>query len=184
MDKWQKKRSIMHRYDITATMYDARYAEEQEAKYKAALAELNVSGAVLDVGCGTGLLFNHLANQAETVVGVDLSVKLLTKARERANAYGNVQVIRADADHLPVKSECFAAVFAFTVLQNTPKPAETLTELKRVAKRSSAIVVSGLKKVFNLEAFKALLRREGLRVVSLEDTSILKCYVAVTIQDL
>jgi ubiquinone/menaquinone biosynthesis C-methylase UbiE len=162
----------MQRYDITAAMYNARYAEEQEAKYKAALASVNVAGAVMDVGCGTGLLFSHV------------SAKLLLQAKKRAKAYGNVHVVRADADHLPVKADGFTTVFAFTVLQNMPKPAETLLELKRAAKRDGAIVVSGLKKTFALEAFEHLLQQAGLRVVSLKDDAVLKCYVAVSVQDL
>lgn len=173
----------MQRYDVTTSMYDARYAEEQEAKYNAALASVNVAGAVLDVGCGTGLLFNYVARQAEAVVGVDASGKLLRKAKERAKAFSNVHVVQADADHLPFKTDCFEAVFAFTVLQNMPEPAETLTELKRAANRGGSIVVSGLKKAFALETFETLLRQAGLRVVSLNADAALKCYVAVTAQD-
>lgn len=180
MNKWKQKRSVKQRYDITAEMYDARYAEEQEAKYKTALAGLNVSGAVLDVGCGTGLLFSHVAAKAETVVGVDVSGKLLLQAKERAKSFRNALVVQADADHLPFRSECFAVVFAFTVLQNMPKPTETLTELKRVAERNGVIVVSGLKKAFSIEAFNALLRQAGLHVVSIKDDTALKCYVAVS----
>jgi malonyl-CoA O-methyltransferase len=183
MSKWRQKRSVMQRYDTTAEMYDARYAEEQEAKYKAALASVNVTGAVLDVGCGSGLLFSHVAAQAEAVVGVDVSGKLLLKAKERAKNFHNAHLVQADADHLPFRSECFAVVFAFTVLQNMPKPAETLLELKRTAKRNGAIVVSGLKKAFSLEAFGALLMQAGLCVVSFSDDAVLKCYVVVCVQD-
>lgn len=183
MNKWKQKRSVMQRYDITAGMYDARYAEEQEAKYKTALAGLNVAGAVLDVGCGTGLLFNHVAAQTKAVVGVDVSVKLLLQAKERSKSFRNAHVVQADADHLPVRSAYFTVVFAFTVLQNMPKPAETLHELKRAAKRNGAIVVTGLKKAFPSEAFEALLQQAGLRVVSIKDDAALKCYVAVNVQN-
>jgi hypothetical protein len=74
-------------------------------------------------------------------------------------------------------------VFAFTVLQNMPKPAETLTELKRTAKCNGAIVATGLKKAFSLEAFEALLRQADLRVVSITDDAALKCYVAISVSD-
>jgi ubiquinone/menaquinone biosynthesis C-methylase UbiE len=183
MNKWKQKRSVMQRYDITAEMYDARYAEEQEAKYKAALAELNVTGAVLDVGCGSGLLFNHVAAQAEAVVGVDVSGKLLLKARERTKNSHNAHMVQADADHLPFRGDYFAVVFAFTVLQNMPKPTETLTELKRTASHNGSIVVSGLKKAFSLEAFEALLQQASLHVVSIRDYVVLKCYVAVSAKE-
>ena len=72
-------------------MYDERYADEQKRKYRKALENVNVAGkAVLDVGCGSGLFFNEVAAQADMVVGVDVSRKLLLKAKEQANAFGNV----------------------------------------------------------------------------------------------
>ena len=50
----------MQRYDVTAEMYDERYADEQQRKYKKALENVNVTGkTVLDVGCGSGLFFQR-----------------------------------------------------------------------------------------------------------------------------
>jgi ubiquinone/menaquinone biosynthesis C-methylase UbiE len=91
-------------------------------------------------------------------------------------------LVQADADHMPFKKNHFSVVFAFTVLQNMPKPLETLNEIKRVAKPEASIVVTGLKKAFSLEAFRTLLESAGLRLVSLEDADALKCYVAATIR--
>jgi len=173
----------MRRYDLTAEMYEMRYAEEQAVKYKAALERLNINcnRRVLDVGCGTGLLFSHVAAEAQTVVGVDVSGKLLHQAKERTRDFRNVHLVQADADHLPFKAALFSTVFAFTVLQNMPKPLETLSEIKRNAERDASIVVTGLKKAVSLEAFKELLQSAGLQVVYLEDTDVVKCYVAVTV---
>ncbi len=183
MNKWRRKRSVMERYDVTAEMYNVRYAEEQEAKYKAALANVNVAGSVLDVGCGTGLLFSHVSSHAEAVAGIDVSGKLLLQAREQAKNLSNIHLVNADADHLPFKGDCFMVVFAFTVLQNMPKPAETLRELRRAAKRGGSIVVSGLKKVFSLEVFKELLQKAGLRLIFFRDDVDLKFYVSVSARD-
>ncbi len=185
MSKWSQKRRVMRRYDLTAELYDARYAEEQEAKYKSALGALQVAAEsiVLDVGCGTGLLFSHVAPEAQTVVGVDASRKLLLRAKDRANRFSNIHIVQADADYLPFKNGFFRVIFAFTVLQNMPRPLETLRELRRTATIDAAfIVVTGLKKVFPMDAFVALLRQAGLRVVSMRDDASLRCYVAVTVQ--
>jgi ubiquinone/menaquinone biosynthesis C-methylase UbiE len=182
LNKWSQKRKIMRRYDLTARMYDARYAEEQAAKYQAALKHLDIHGSVLDVGCGTGLFFNHIVDDAQTVVGVDISRLLLLQAKERARAFFNVHLIQADADHLPFREACFNVVLAFAVLQNMPKPLETLSELRRSAKRGAHVVVSGLKKVFSLEAFTVLLHDAGLQVVSFEDGEGLKGNVSVTVR--
>lgn len=180
MAAWKDKRKIMQRYDLTADMYDERYAEEQRVKYKKALENLNIAGmAVLDAGCGSGLFFSYVAAQTGLVVGVDVSRKLLLKAKEQARGLQNVFVLQADADYLPFRDGFFGGVFAFTVLQNMPKPAETLCELKRVAKNGGWVVVTGLKKAFPLEKFMDVLEKSGLKLVSFVDDEAVNCYVAV-----
>jgi ubiquinone/menaquinone biosynthesis C-methylase UbiE len=170
----------MQRYDLTAQMYEERYAEEQEAKYRASLENLKIERcSILDVGCGSGLFFSKVAAQASLVVGVDISRKLLLKAKERADVFGNVSIIQADTDYLPFKESAFDMVFAFTVLQNMPRPAETLQQLKQAATVDGQIVVTGLKRAFTLPTFMDVLESSKLRVVSFVDREDLKCYVAV-----
>ena len=93
-------------------------------------------------------------------------------------------MVQADADHLPFRNGSFNVVFAFTVLQNMPKPLETLNEIKRTAKHDAIIAVTGLKKAFPKDAFEELLQNAGLSVVSLKDEDALKCYVAISLQNL
>ena len=183
MTVWTTKRRAKNRYDLTAKLYDKLYAEEQEAKYKAAFQKLSNAphGLVLDLGCGSGLLFKHLKGKAQSVVGVDLSRNLLLKAKQEA-AGNNVFLVQADADHLPFFGSLFGVLFAFTVLQNMPKPVETLKETRRVLKPEAHIVVSGLKKAFPLERFKRILKKAGFQHVSLTPDDSLKCYIAVASQ--
>jgi ubiquinone/menaquinone biosynthesis C-methylase UbiE len=172
----------MRRYDLTAGMYDSRYAEEQDDKYHAVLANVTPRGLVLDVGCGTGLLFNHVSPKTASLIGVDVSKGLLIKARERAKTLGNVNLIQVDADHLPFRDGEFSAVFAFTLLQNMPKPLKTLREVRRTAQDDAVIAVTGLKKTFSTETLVDLLRNAGLHVVSVEDDEKLKCHVALSLK--
>jgi ubiquinone/menaquinone biosynthesis C-methylase UbiE len=181
LSNWKHKRKVQRRYDLTARMYDSRYTEEQEAKYQAALADVKLEGLVLDVGCGTGLFFNHISSKAKTIIGVDISKGLLLLAAERAKLRRNVNLVQADADHLPFKNDVFGTVFTFTLLQNMPTPLETLAELRRTARRGAAVTVTGLKKTFSLETLKELLRQAALRLVSIKDEENLKCYVALTL---
>jgi ubiquinone/menaquinone biosynthesis C-methylase UbiE len=177
---WSDKRKVMKSYDVTAQMYDERYEDEQKGKYRKALENVNVDGAVvLDVGCGSGLFFKEAATQADVVVGIDVSCKLLLKAKEQARAFGNVFVLQADADHLPFTDKFFDSIFAFTVLQNMPKPPETLCELKRVAKFGGRVVVTGLKKAFPLHLFMDVLENSGLMLAAFVDDEAVNCYVAV-----
>jgi ubiquinone/menaquinone biosynthesis C-methylase UbiE len=177
---WKDKRRVMQRYDLTSEMYEERYREEQQAKYAAALENVNLAGKqVLDVGCGTGLFFSYASACAKAVLAVDISRKLLLKAKDEAKRFGNVSVLLADADHLPFREGTFEAVFAFTILQNMPRPRETLRGLKRIAKPSGMVVVTGLKKAFPLNTFLDFLDGSSLQLASFVDRENLNCYVAV-----
>ena len=184
MNGWDQKRRVMQRYNATAQSYDEQYHEEQEAKYRKALEYLTITdgSVILDVGCGTGLLFSHITPKAQTVVGIEISHGLLVRAKEKAERSRNVHLVQADADHIPFKNDVFSVVFAFTVLQNLPKPKVTLGELKRVTNSDGNLVITGLKKAFSLDDFVDTLEDAGLRVVSFVDDEVLKCYVAVAVQ--
>ncbi len=179
MNGWDKKRDIMRRYDVTAEMYDMRYAEEQTAKIKAALQHVKVKAAMLlDAGCGTGILFSHVADEAQMIVGIDISKKSLLTAKERSREQMRVHLVRADADNMPLRDEVFDRVFAITLIQNMPNPTETLNEIKRAAKANASIVVTALKKVFDRNTLEQLLKAAGLNIIVIEGEG-LKCYVAV-----
>jgi ubiquinone/menaquinone biosynthesis C-methylase UbiE len=179
LSSWTQKRSVKRRYDLTAGMYNRRYAEEQEAKYKVTLAKLKPTGLVLDIGCGTGLLFNHIFSENASMVGVDVSKKLLLRAREKAKEQQNVHIVQSDADYLPFIDSVFNTSFAFTVLQNMPKPSETLKEIYRVMQQEAFVVITGLKKVFSTENLRTLLGEAGFFVISVEDDEKVKCYIAI-----
>jgi len=180
MSEWDRKRDVMHRYDLTAHIYDMRYAEEQTAKIEAIMESISMEkeGSVLDVGCGTGLLFNYIASKTKMIVGLDISRETLLQAKKCAKKFANVHLILADSDNVPLKESVFSHVFALTLIQNTPNPFKTLNEIKRVSKENAVIVVTGLKKKFPIKAFKRLLHDAGLKVIPLKNES-LKCHVAV-----
>jgi ubiquinone/menaquinone biosynthesis C-methylase UbiE len=180
MNEWDKKRDLMHRYDLTANIYDMRYAEEQTAKIEAALEDLKIknNSLVLDAGCGTGLLFGYVADKAETTVGLDISRKILLQAKKRAENFQNINLILADADNMPLRKNICSHVFGITFIQNMPNPAKTLNEIRRIAKDDAVIVVTGMKKTFALEEFEELLRDAGFNISALKYES-LKCYVAI-----
>jgi ubiquinone/menaquinone biosynthesis C-methylase UbiE len=184
VNKWGKKRSVMRRYNLTAQMYDERYCEEQEGKYRAALERLSIDpdSTVLDAGCGSGMFFSQVACKAKVVVGLDVSRDLLLLARERAKKFKNVVLVQADADHLPFKNGAFGYVFAFTVLQNMPNPVEMLRELQISASSDACFVVTGLKAAVSLEKFGMLLEKAGLRVISLCDDEALRCFVTIAVR--
>jgi ubiquinone/menaquinone biosynthesis C-methylase UbiE len=175
---WKSKRKVMHAYDVTATIYDERYSEEQHRKYHKTLQDMPVEGAkVLDVGCGSGMFFPEVADKAELVVGVDVSFGLLLKAKKHTAS--NVHIVQADADHLPFQDSIFDAAFSFTVLQNMPKPQKTLQEIKRTITTNGKIAVTGLKKAFPNTSFHDLIDSSGMQTAAFVDEQEINCYIAI-----
>ncbi|MEM2466744.1 MAG: class I SAM-dependent methyltransferase [Candidatus Bathyarchaeia archaeon] len=182
MSEWELKRDNIQHYDLMAKSYDEQYAEEQRAKIETAIKSIKIGGncLILDCGCGTGLLFEYIAEKAVMVVGLDISRKILAEAERRAKAFGNVCLVLADADYLPFRDHAFSHVFAVTLLQNMPDPERTLAEICRVAKKDAYMVITGLKKKFSLEIFWGLLHKLDLNVIEISNgNERLKCYVAV-----
>jgi ubiquinone/menaquinone biosynthesis C-methylase UbiE len=180
MAEWTKKRDVMRHYDNSASVYDTQYAEEQNAKMEAALnsTNLNKNSLVLDAGCGTGLLLKHIKS-AKLIVDLDISSKILKKAKKSVKQHPKVAVIRADADSTPFQNNVFDATFAITLLQNMPDPLVTLHEMKRVSKDHATIVITGLKKKFPQEAFVKLLHKAGLNVSTMKMNSQINGTIAI-----
>ena len=180
---WSEKRGIIRHYDKTADIYDSLYREEQEQKIKQILRHMAVhdSDLILDAGCGTGFLFEHVYKQAGHLVGVDLSKGLLRIALAHVKQAGtrNVSLVRADVDYLPFKERVFDKVFALTVLQDSSDLNMTLKEITRTTKNDSTLVVTGLKKVFTAERFKQALTEEGLEINILLTPEQVKDFIAI-----
>ena len=180
LNEWKQKRDVINRYDRTAKTYDVQYSEEQNAKIEVALEDLRIDdeAVILDAGCGTGILFSHIAKCARLVVGIDTSLNLLKQAKPKAKNYSNAAIVRADTDHEPFIAETFTHAFAFTLLQNIPNPAAALEEIKRATRLKASLIVTGLKKHFTLEGFKLLITSAQLEITSLRTNDRLKDYVA------
>jgi len=181
MPERNKKREVMRHYDQSAKVYDAQYYEEQEAKIRTVIDNLtlNEDSVILDVGCGTGLLFVYVAEKTKLMMGVDISRGILRKAKKKAKNYKNVALILADADSMPFSDRAFDAVFAITLLQNTPSPTTTLNEIKRVSKFNATIVVTGLRKAFTQEEFVKQLKQANLKVAIVKPDEKMREYVSI-----
>jgi len=181
MREWKEKRGTMRHYDQQAAIYNVQYVEEQNTKIEDSLNSMKFGSneIVLDLGCGTGFLFQHIAQRVGFLVGIDVSQKVLREAKKRTKNMQNIVLVRADADNTPFPDHIFDKVFAVTVLQNMPEPTKTITEIKRVGKPQAIFAVTGLKKKFTQESFVDLLEMAQLKVVTLNTNQRLKGHVAV-----
>jgi ubiquinone/menaquinone biosynthesis C-methylase UbiE len=181
MSEWSKKRRVMRHYDRIAKIYERQYAEEQEAKINAVLpyVRLNEKSSILDVGCGTGILFPSVAAKARSLIGIDISIRLLQKAKQYTKEISNAHIIVADSDYLPFQDNVFNLVFAITLLQNMPNPLATLEEMKRTSQSQAIIAVTALKKEFSEEEFARLLVNTQLEILTIKTDEKIKDYAAI-----
>ena len=133
----------MSHFDALAPDYDRlRPAGEgwQELAERA-LAALEGTRRLLDVGCGTGR-FAVLASErlGARVWGVDASDEMLREARRRPGAE-RVGWRRADAARLPFKPGWFDAVHSHLVLHLVPDRPAVISELARVVAPGGRAVV-------------------------------------------
>lgn len=76
---------------------------------------LPVRSSVLDVGCGTGSLAVLLAAAGHEVCGVDLSGRMLRRARAKAEHAGvQISLVLGDAGRLPLAMATFDVVLVLT----------------------------------------------------------------------
>jgi SAM-dependent methyltransferase len=98
-----------HHWTEHADRYDAATRRSWERFLEAGLISANHS--VLDIGCGTGRTTRDAARLASSgsVIGVDLSARMLERARERSKADGltNVEYLQADAQVHPFDADAF-----------------------------------------------------------------------------
>src|SRR5699024_617685 len=90
-------KNIQQAYDEWAEIYDSNDNPTRDLNKKTLReASLKLSeNNIIEIGCGTGLNTDYLAQQAQQVKGIDFSEKMLAKARTRVNQE-NVQFITAD----------------------------------------------------------------------------------------
>jgi SAM-dependent methyltransferase len=104
--------------------------------------------AVLEVGCGTGVFLPGLATlvgPAGRVVGLDHAPAFLAQSRERlatADLAGRVELVEADAQHLPFDDATFDAAHCERVLMHVEDPAGAIREMQRVVRPGGRLVVA------------------------------------------
>jgi SAM-dependent methyltransferase len=99
-------------------------------------ARLDRAKSVLEVGCGTGAILGDLPTPA-SVHGLDLEPARLVEARIHApTAYFTC----GDALHLPYPSVSFDITFCHFLLLWVRDPLQALLEMKRVTRRSGALL--------------------------------------------
>jgi ubiquinone/menaquinone biosynthesis C-methylase UbiE len=102
------------------------------------LCFIDETASVLDVGCGVGLTARYLATEIGcSVVGVDISSRMIVRAEEYASRAGVSDRVRfrtADIEELPFEDDRFDAVLIESVVSLLEEKDQAIAECVRVAR--------------------------------------------------
>lgn len=143
------------RYDLMIWFFDAFLLRGKLRKMRvqtANLAQLQAGQAVLDVGCGTGLLAMEAYKRVGAtgrVCGIDPGTKQIASASSkarRANRPIDFQV--GVIEHLPFPDQSFDVVFSTLMMHHLPDDLKRqgLAEIARVLKPGGHLVIVDFKR--------------------------------------
>lgn len=109
--------------------------------------KLAPDAAILDPGCGTGVVTCALAGREmleDQIVGIDFSSELIDTARALAfeeGVDGQIDFRVGDASHTGLESSSFDAVILHTLISHFPDPLAVVAESRRVVRPGGLIAI-------------------------------------------
>ncbi|MBI2131279.1 MAG: methyltransferase domain-containing protein [Candidatus Tectomicrobia bacterium] len=135
--------SVVKIYDRWGRFYDIvfKWIFSEGRNVGVELLDLKAGERLLEVGVGTGLSL-PLYRRDSPIVGIDISSKMLEKAREKVDNLGlrNVDLQVMDAQAMTFPDDSFDCVTACYVVSAAPDPHKVVSEICRVCKPGGRIV--------------------------------------------
>ncbi len=99
-----------------------------------------LTGNIIDLGCGTGFLTQKLLAHCENLIALDLALPMLQITREKLG--NTINYVCADAEKLPFLTESIDHIFSNVALQWCLPIDKTLSELHRILKTDGELIFS------------------------------------------
>jgi ubiquinone/menaquinone biosynthesis C-methylase UbiE len=112
--------------------------------------------SALEIGCGTGAFSRRLAQQAQSVLALDLSPEMIRIARQNSTQFSNIEFQVADVIVWNFPGETFDCIASLATLHHLPLR-ETLLRMRDSLKIGGVLLVLDL-----FERARNVLKPEGL----------------------
>ncbi len=105
-------------------------------------ADLSPDARVLELGCGTGRLVEHVARRGYYVHGIDVSEGMIEVARRRLQKAetARTEITFYDGGVLPMDDESFDAAYAILVINLIPEYKDSFQQIARVLRPGGTFV--------------------------------------------
>jgi ubiquinone/menaquinone biosynthesis C-methylase UbiE len=122
-------------FDFLAPLYET-FIPPKDPQELWALADLPVSGALLDAG-GTGRVAQFMSGKANPIVVADLSCKMLAEARQK----DGLRPVCSHTEKLPFPDEVFARIIMVDALHHVCDQRAIVDELWRTLQPGGRLVI-------------------------------------------
>ncbi len=143
----EAKEVIRNYWDYRSETYSTGIVEQSEEEWAtwknmlSSTVDKREHLEILDVGTGPGQLALMFAEMGHHVTAVDLSTRMLDKARKNALKKSlDINFIHGDAEDLQFPDMQFDVVSSKFLLWTLPDPQKALSEWKRVLKKDGMII--------------------------------------------
>ena len=137
----EEVKTIYTRY---SSVYDRIFSHFFFPRIKLGINKSRISEGdrVIEVGIGTGMSLPLYPGGCK-VVGIDVTRKMLEKAREKKEKHklDHVELIEMDAEQMTFEDNSFDHAVAAFVVTVVPNPEKMVAEMKRVTKAGGNIVI-------------------------------------------
>ncbi|WP_045168486.1 class I SAM-dependent methyltransferase [Caldicellulosiruptor morganii] len=106
--------------------------------------QLKIGDKVLDVGCGTGVLVEYIlksVGQQGSYLGVDISEKMIEKAKEKYKGIENVDFVCSDATELFFR-EHFDAIICYSVFPHIQDKEMAVKKFSQMLKEGGRLAIA------------------------------------------
>ncbi|MBR9704589.1 class I SAM-dependent methyltransferase [Candidatus Pacearchaeota archaeon] len=140
----KKTIKVQKKYDRFSRFYDSLEGGIENKLFSNWRKKLigNIMGEILEIGVGTGKNLEYY-NKNANVIGIDLSSKMLEKAKKKLKILKNknIKLMEMDALKLRFKNNSFDYIINTFVLCSVPFPVNVIREMKRVLKKDGKILM-------------------------------------------
>ncbi|HUI89086.1 MAG TPA: class I SAM-dependent methyltransferase [Anaerolineales bacterium] len=166
-----------------------RYLREAQSKV---ISGLDIQPRIhfLDIGCGTGWAVGqaaNLVNDQGLFYGVDLSPKMVEKAKSNFSGKENFHFLQANSESIPLDDDFFDIIICTNSFHHYLHPEKVLKEMRRLLKSGGKLylldpvadswiikfwdVLAKLKepehvKIYSTKEFRSLFQQAGLKYLT------------------
>jgi len=182
------------KWDRWAGSYDNKSLSNsrlRDAQQKlVSLLHIKENVCFLDVGCGTGFAVGEVAKSANfkgQFYGIDMSPKMVEKAKSNFSGKNNFHFVEANAESIPLKDNFFDVIICTNSFHHYLHPDKAVKEMHRLLKKGGKVYILDITipdgwlghalnrmhkllepeqvKLYSTKEFRQLIETAGLRYV-------------------